>query len=735
MTERISITEDLSSTALVLAALLLGIWVVTLALELFRSRRIAIRVLLSGGIALLGLACAVLRPVQVKAKGSIVGPRVVLMVDQSRRLLLPDGDTTRRARAEAAVASLKRAFSKARVQAFGFAESEPTPLGGAETAQLREDDSDLARALAWLARAPGERASAVIVMSDGRLTRPGAEASDSELERLVRELGVPVHAVSLVPSAPPDAAVRQVFSAGSAVAHQPLSLRVEIACSGGLDCQDLPVKVRELRQNAEPSVLAQGVAKLSGKEAVTLDLTVTLERAGQRVLEIEIVAPDGDRIPENNRRILTFHVARERVRLLHVAGRPTYDVRSLRVWLKSNESVDLVAFFILRTANSTPLSGDEEDSEELALIPFPVHELFTEHLPSFDAVMLQDIDAVGYELAQYLPALERYVRSGGGLIMIGGPSAFAGGGYARSPIERVMPTEIPQVKDPFDLAEFVPSYTEAGRAAPVLGPLRALVGEDLPAMVGSNTLGRPREGSIVLWEHPSRRAGEGGMPVLSLADAGDGRSIALSIDGTHQLAFSEFAERTAGRAYGALWDGLLGWLMRDARYEAARIELVGPCIAGEMSRARLTRLPGAFGDLTLRVERLGLDRSQDVVKRATMPADGVIELELGKLEAGGYTARAQLGKSPATRFDFACERGGAAWADTRPDPERLARLAEAAGGRAVFPDAIESLPLPAPIEVAVQREVQPLLPPWAWSLAAAIALGWHFIERRRAGMA
>jgi uncharacterized membrane protein len=732
MTERLSLAEDLSTGALAVAIGVLVLWTLVLVFELVRRKSAERAIVVSGAVALLALGFSLLRPVRVKAKSSVVGPRVVVLVDRSRRLLLPDGDTTREARARDVVAALGRVFSQARVTVLGFAEGDPAPIAPKDRASAREDDSDLARALGALARAPGERPSAVVVVSDGRVTRPSADASDAELERLVSDLGVSVHTVGLVQAAPRDAAVRRVFSAGAAVAHQPLSLRIDIACSGGLKCGDVPVTVRELRQNAEPAVLAEGSAKLDGKELATVELGITLERAGARVVEVAIASPEGDEVKDNDRRILTFNVARERVRLLHVAGRPTYDVRSLRMWLKSNESVDLVAFFILRTRSSTPMT--DNDAEELALIPFPVNELFTEHLPSFDAVMLQDIDAVPYELVQYLPALERYVRSGGGLIMVGGPSAFAGGGYARSPLERVLPIEFGDVREPFDLSEFVPRYTDAGRVAPVLRPLRDLVSEDLPRMVGSNTLGKPREGSIVLWEHPARRAGDRSMPILSLADAGDGRSIALAIDGTHQLAFSEFAERTAGRAYGALWDGLLGWLMRDPRYEAARIELLGPCVAGEVTRLRLTRLPGTEGDLELTVEPLGLGPSQSVVRKASVPPEGVVDVEIGTLSAGGYTARARIGRAPATRFDFACERGGAAFGDTRPDLERLARIAKASNGRAVFRDRVADLPLPPPTEVAVQREVVPLLAPWVWTLAAAIALGWHFIERRRAGM-
>ena len=142
-----------------------------------------------------------------------------------------------------------------------------------------------------------------------------------------------------------------------------------------------------------------------------MQLDVTLERAGARVVEVAVDPPSGDTVPENDRRIITFHVNRERIRLLHVAGKPTYDVRALRRWLKGSASVDLVAFFILRTPLDNPETASDQ---ELALIPFPVDELFTKHLPSFDAVILQDINAVIYQLHQHLPALEQYVRSGGG---------------------------------------------------------------------------------------------------------------------------------------------------------------------------------------------------------------------------------------------------------------------------------------------------------------------------------
>jgi hypothetical protein len=224
------------------------------------------------------------------------------------------------------------------------------------------------------------------------------------------------------------------------------------------------------------------------------------------------------------------------------------------------------------------------------------------------------------------------------------------------------------------------------------------------------------------------------MPVLALGEAGDGRAIALGVDGTQALAFGELAASVGGRAYGALWDGLLGWLMRDPRYEPARIDLASECIAGEPVNLRLSRVPGMEGDVEVTLERLGNQATQPLKKTVSSKSDP-IEITMGPLEAGGYTARARIGAAPPTRHDFACERGGEAWSDSRPDPERLEKISAATGGQSVAADALAQLPLPAPTEVAAERHVSPLLPPWIWALSAAFALGGHWFVRRRGGLA
>jgi hypothetical protein len=285
-------------------------------------------------------------------------------------------------------------------------------------------------------------------------------------------------------------------------------------------------------------------------------------------------------------------------------------------------------------------------------------------------------------------------------------------------------------------------YTEQGRAAPLLAPLRALLADELPSMPGANVLGEGRPGGVVLWAHPTRTTKSGAkMPVLAIGDEGNGRAIALGVDGGWMLQFSAIGARTAGRGHGALWDGLLGWLMRDPRFEPAQMELTaGGCTAGLASTLRVRMLPVSSPEqkseeLTLDVIRIDAQGEKPVHLARPRGDANEIDLALPPLAAGGYSARLRIGHGPATRRDFACEVGGDEWADSRPDADRLRALAKASGGTFAWATDDATLPLPKPTVVSAERHVMPIAPAWLWALVAALAVGVHWVARRRSGLA
>ncbi|MBV9945318.1 MAG: hypothetical protein JOZ69_00540 [Myxococcales bacterium] len=705
-----------------------------LLLEMRRRERGGAVIAVSGLLAVAALLVAVLRPARVSARESRVGARIVVLADTSRSMALADGDKPRHVARDAAIARLRASAPESRFAVLGFGEGAPAPLlEGAGEASARAGRSDLLSAVRAVAASPDEHPGAVVVVSDGRLDDPPEDSSPAALRAVSDALHAPVSAIATTRDAPPDASVRRVVTAGAAVAHVALPVGVEVGCAGGLSCDEIPVTARELRDDGPPALLASGVAHVRDGKA-TLDLPITLDRAGSRIVEFAIAAQPGDKVPENDRRLITFHVTRERVRVLHVAGRPTNDVRALRRWIKADASVDVVAFFILRTPNDDVHAAPND----LALIPFPVDELFQEHLPSFDAIVLQDFDAQPYGLEKYLENIRRYVRRGGGLVMVGGENSFVAGGYAGTPLADVLPVKLDGLTNA-DTSPFVPVWTPAGASSPLLAPLRLATGERIPEMPGANVLGDVRPGGVALWTHPTRTTASGApMPVLAIGEEGDGRTVALGVDGTWEFEFSALGADTVGRGHGALWDGLLGWLMRDPRFEPAQIQLVGTCTAGLASTLRV-RLPTlslgeAPGVVALEVTRIDRAEAPIALQQARPTGQDSLDLALPPLPAGGYTARLRAGSGIVTRHDFACEGGGDEWADSRPDPGRLEALAKASGGDFAWASDPGRIRLPRATVVSAERHVTPLAPAWTWTVAATLLLGAHWVARRRGGL-
>lgn len=736
---------------------------VLLFFELRRAREAPRGTLVATGLlAALALVLAVVRPHRLRAREVSIAPRVVVLVDRSRSMALSSTTSVDgRPRIDVAddvVEKLKQSLG-GRVDVLSLGAAGGLREGSAKGPPLLRADgaaSDLASAIRALSERHEDPPSAVVVVSDGRV----------EIGDLAeRKVGPVVHAVAIGDGSPPDASIRAVRLAGAAVAHQKLPLQIEVACTGGLSCGDLTITVRELRER-DPSaatgsdILATGTASIKDGTAL-IELPITLERAGTRALEVSIAAPKGDAIPDNDRRLLSIDVARERVRVLHIAGRPTFDVRALRTWLKSDAAIDVVSFFILRTP------GDEVNApdDELALIPFPVRELFTEHLPSFDAVLFQDFDAEPYGLTPHLPAIAKYVEHGGGIVHIGGPNAFSAGGYANSPLARVTPVEMPRVEggqQAHDGVSFVPIATPAAKGAPILSEVVSILGDELPEFQGTSLLGDVRGGGIPLWVHPKRTTSKGKpMPILAIGDVGDGRSIALGLDSTRILGFSAFAAKSGGRAYDALWRGLLGWLMRDPRYEPVRGRLVhasgaGPCLAGAPAAMRIEASP-VVGPARVRATIKDLEpprakAGESLPAEVDQQIDGTppILVPLGVSGAsgiapsGGFALRLAIGEANddakvpsalATRALATCERGGDEWADPRPDRQKLEAIARTNGGVVVAANDTGAIPTPRAAVVSIERNVAPILPTWGWAALAAIALGLHWFVRRRGGLA
>ena len=109
--------------------------------------------------------------------------------------------------------------------------------------------------------------------------------------------------------------------------------------------------------------------------------------------------------------------------------------RTWRRLLKADPAVDLVHFTILRP----PEKDDMTPLNELALIAFPVRELFQVKIKEFDLIILDRFSNRGILPPPYLRNIADYVRQGGALLLSVGPEFSGQSSLAYSPLAPVLP--------------------------------------------------------------------------------------------------------------------------------------------------------------------------------------------------------------------------------------------------------------------------------------------------------
>jgi hypothetical protein len=188
-------------------------------------------------------------------------------------------------------------------------------------------------------------------------------------------LDAPFHA--LLPARPgeTDRRLRVIEAPGFGIVGRTVELRVAVDDLGvGQPSGAARLSVR--RDGAPARVQSVPVAREHRIE-------VPIERGGPTVVELSVEPRPGEVSELNNRAVVTVNGVRDRLRVLLVSGEPHAGERTWRRLLKADPGVDLVHFTILRP----PEKDDLTPLNELALIAFPVRELFQVKLREFDLIV------------------------------------------------------------------------------------------------------------------------------------------------------------------------------------------------------------------------------------------------------------------------------------------------------------------------------------------------------------
>jgi uncharacterized membrane protein len=593
-----------------------------------------------------------------------------------------------------------------------------------------------------MAASGGRKLAGALLISDGTDNAALIDGLDGIGRSELRALGFPVNVVATGSDPPRDVAIERVAVDDFAFVRNTLTVEATLRVRG------YSSEVVELVLRREGAVVASARVELEpGRDRYSVPLSFAPDATGTFVFTLEARPLPGEAIAGNNSRSFALRVIRDRVRVLLVAGRPSWDERFLRSLLKQDPNVDLVSFFILRQNADNP--GPQED---LSLIPFPVAEIFGAQLKTFDAVLFVNFAWSPYRslmIESFLPGIRDYVLAGGGFAMVGGEQSFGDGRYGETAIAQILPVQPLDGVRPSE-EEYRPRLTAEGRRHPIMrlaageGP-NAAAWDALPALPGLNRVRAlpPGQGAAVLLEAPGILIDGRASPLVAAREVGRGRTLALATDSSWYWVFLAAESGRGGRAHQRFWLNALRWLVRDPGTDALQVEpdarAVEPGTPVGLTLSMRGADSGPAAGRKVQVELLGEDGKAAARGEALTGSDGEARLELQPPGPGAYrvVARSDGASGAETGSAAVAVRGsGPEDADAAPRPELLRAMAAATGGaRSELPGGgLPDLALhdPERIEIGRRKDV----PIWdrGWylvALAATLAAEW--VLRRRFG--
>lgn len=637
------------------------------------------------GLALLILGAGLANPVLQQETQRPLSDIVIMVIDQSASQALGD----RAAQTRNAVAHVRAA-----VAALPNTElREVTVTDGAE------DAGSLAMTAlsSAVAKEPNARIAGAILITDGQVHDLG----------LTPDLPAPLHLMLTGNAADWDRRLLIQNAPAFAILGEEVMLTLKIQDLGAVPA-DLPPMV-----DLTIAVDADTPMTFSVPVGEDLELPLRLPHAGINVLNMSIAGMAGELTDRNNAAVVQINGVRDRLRVLLVSGQPHTGERVWRNLLKSDPSVDLVHFTILRP----PEKQDGIPVEELALIAFPTRELFVEKIRDFDLIIFDRFAMRGLLPMEYMDNVVQYVQEGGTVLVAAGPEYGSVDSLWRTPMAAVLPAEptgrvINQ--------GFQPKLTDLGLRHPVTADLAA----------GADKWGRWfRMDEVTALRGQVVMAGPENRPLLILDRVGQGRVGFLASDQVW-LWGRDFE---GGGPQLELLRRLAHWMLKEPDLEEDALLATAKSDILTITRRSLSDAP--LGDLTITApdgKAVTLPMVQQGAGQFALtwaaPMAGLYRLKQGDLErvvAVGPAAPREFAE-PLARGDGLTLSGGVARIE-----QGLPRLRAIRAGRTTFGrDWLGIVPRGATQTIGLK--VNPLLPAWAWAILAALAaLGGWLMEGRR----
>ena len=473
---------------------------------------------------------------------------------------------------------------------------------------------------------------AAIIISDGA----NREESPEYIDEILDNVDFPINTISPVTEEVYDVWIDKIETSEVSFLRYPFPVDVTIK-SNIEDSLEIPVSLYE----GDKLLAIKEVSINKDTNEGIVNFEINPISLGRKIYNVSIPTLSEELIAENNQRSFFTDVIINKIRVLHVAGRPSWDVKFLRKALKRNPNIDLVSFFILRDPTDLAFAPERE----LSLIPFPVNEIFGEELDSFDVVIFQDFHFKPYGIFGFhLRNLSEYVsEDGGAFLMIGGSNSFNSGNYGSTALSEILPVKLDYM--PKTLSEtiseqsFQPELTDVGKNHPVM---RIIPNQDenerhwgsMPELEGINIVQGLNKTAMPLLSTAD------GKPILAVANIDNGKVAAFMSDSSWKWNFGSGSEGNVSPHYEKFWNRLFLWFVDDPELSDAKLNTDKPIYnPGEKAKLEITTL-----------SKHNID--QNALPIITLPDGTEKTVEISKETKGKYSGEIEVVEQGLYKISF-----------------------------------------------------------------------------------
>ncbi|TWU56433.1 hypothetical protein Poly51_23430 [Rubripirellula tenax] len=515
------------------------------------------------------LILALVRPTVVRTDNRPLDAALIVAVDTSRSMTLPDGDggdrwSTQVGAWQSLASGLVGRDHSLDIKLLAYDETT-RPMATTETLADVVPDGELtdlqAATTAAIGAASGQPIAGIVLMGDGAQTGPVTGGGAARVVETLDSLGIPFWTV---PIGPPrtetqsrDVAVDSLSESYQLFAGNQVDITFQVQ-SRAMTGTDVPVRLTWIDEQGQRTVAAtRQIAVKKAIDTAAVVIPVTSPPPGTYQLEVSADVQDGELVVSNNSQIAFVDVREGGGRILYLFSNLDQEQSLIRRSLRRFPDLDMTFRWI--------------PTDTVSSWPVDLQDWFTPG--KFDIYLIGDLDADALGERQ-LQQLAETVGAGAGLVTLGGFQTYDVGGYASSKLADVMPVRM----DPARRRSIESVWSSENQLdAPVVvqlarnHPITDLGGRDpaqtwrdLPALLGASRWNGPKvaPGIEVLLQTPREE------PLLIVGQYGKGRTAAIAFDSTWRWWRSGYDE-----SHRRFWRQLMLWLLSREESAEDRIQI------------------------------------------------------------------------------------------------------------------------------------------------------------------